>query len=222
MLVLDAIVAEQLLPSLAHDLRNPLNSMHLVIELLSRLSQVAINEGFPEKLAQLVSRLKGEVTRLSDTLLLLPQYWPSTDAEAAAEHYELGSLVRESLGAMGYSMRTRQIQCISELPVECVPLQSEPSQARLIVLSVLVYILNRLENGTSLRVRIEWRGAAAVVILDHTRESLREGASLGQLPTWRSHILLEALRSLLNNRGGRLDITAGETECQYTLLLHSH
>lgn len=218
LLVLDASVAEFLLPTLAHDLRNPLNSMQLAIELLARLAPAGSDNAARDKLAKLATMFRNEVKRLTDMIEHLPEYLPSSDALATIEPFDLRLVLKQATAALSHSMRARQIQCQTDASDDPAHVLGVPAHIRTVLIALISSVVKQLQTRAQLALRLDFQGSKACVIVEHAIDAVQVDARLA--PAQRRHeALRRALASVLENQHASLAVYDHGEQRTHRLLL---
>jgi signal transduction histidine kinase len=206
LLVLDASVAEYLLPTLSHDLRNPLNSMQLAIELLARLAPAGSDDAARDKLAKLATMFRNEVKRLTDTIEHLPDYLPSSDSLATIEPFDLRVVLKQATAALSHSMRAREIQFETDASDGSVWVRAVPTHIRTVLIALISSIIKQLQSRAQLALRVDFQGSNACVRVEHAIDALQIDLGLARIQR-RHEALRRALASVLENQHASLAVS---------------
>jgi signal transduction histidine kinase len=137
----------QLAASVAHEVRNPLTGIKLLVESGMR--------GRPEtNLTRAdLGVIRDEITRLETTVQMLLDF--ARPAPAARSACDLGALVRQAVDLIRSRARALRVRIESELPEATLNAEVDPHQLKTLVLNLFLNALDAMPAGGVLRVRLE-------------------------------------------------------------------
>lgn len=150
--------------ALRHDLKTPLNSMQIALELLA--GSVADDSGQPpgeRLLAQqrYVNVLRDDVTRLNRNLRAAVDQ----PLVAAVQSFDLGHLLRETADRLESQARRQGIRVQAHLPAETITLHGAEDWLRQALLNIAVYQLETLPGDGRIDIECETHERTATVVL---------------------------------------------------------
>ena len=134
---------------LVHEIRNPLNSINLNLQILEEDLSTE-NRGAPEGLQRRVQRIRGEVERLERILTDFRRY--ASLPPLTFETWDLAPLIEEVLDFNEPEAQRQNVQVsrdIHKLP----PIQLDPSQFKQALLNLIINAVQAMEDGGTLTVR---------------------------------------------------------------------
>jgi two-component system, NtrC family, sensor histidine kinase HydH len=149
----DALRAEQLAAlgqlaaGLAHELRNPLMAMKILVQ-----SAAARGDGAGLR-GRGLAVMEEEITRLERLTSTLLDYARPPRPEKRA--LDLGPLVEETLDLVSGQAGRKDVRLSCDLPGRPVWIEADPGQLRQVVLNLLLNALDAAPEGGEVRVRIE-------------------------------------------------------------------
>lgn len=155
----DLILASQLkglsllYRAIAHDVRGPLHSMALNLELLKVVMEDGdeTDEAKSEQ-AETLTALQGELTRINRALQAMLN--ETTAAAADAERFDARELVAEIERLLRPQARLQGVEVKAELPAEPVELAGQRDRLKQAVLNVAINALEAMPEGGSLDLRL--------------------------------------------------------------------
>ncbi len=183
---------------LSHDLRAPLNAMHLSLELLV----ADLGEGAaPPSCERHIGILRGELARLERWLASM------LDPETARDPVDVAAAVNEVARLVGAQAKRKRVEvdlAISPPPPGAVMNES----IRQALLSVVIDAVEAARAGGRIVIRTAAQGERAAVIVEDTRGEMPEAALREierlECATRQSGTALYAARRLAEREGGRL------------------
>jgi len=148
----------RLVSGVAHEIRNPLNSLRLSVELLERLPRSE------EVMAQQFSRMKAEVDRLSNLLTGLLK--SGTQEPPALRHINLSQLIEETIRLLEPEIQAKALRVVTTLPPG-VTANLDGDRFRQALMNVLLNAIDATPAGSVLRIDLTGQpGAFSVVVSD--------------------------------------------------------
>ncbi len=156
---------------LSHDLRAPLNAIHLSLELLSTaLSEEPCAEQ-PPKWERHVAVMRSELARVQRWLeTTLDQREPA----GRPEPVDLGALLEEVARLVGAQARKQQVRIVLDLPAAPARYSASRPALRQALLNMVLDSLEAMKRGGSLRLWLKEERTEAVLTLEDTRAFLEE------------------------------------------------
>ena len=137
-----------LVRELVHEIRNPLNSINLNLELLEE--DLSDTQRDPDDLQQRVRRVRGEVGRLDRILTDFRRY--AKLPPLTLETCDLARLIEEVLDFNEPEAQKQEIQVIRELQ-ELYPIELDREQFKQALLNLIINANQAMEDGGKLIVR---------------------------------------------------------------------
>jgi signal transduction histidine kinase len=211
--------------ALRHDLKTPLNSMQITLELLAE--SVADDPGLPadERGAaqqRYLKVLRDDVSRLNRQLQLAVLQ-PVSDAAA---FFDLGTVVRDTAARLESQARRQRIRLHVQLADGAVTLQGAESRLRQALLNIAVALLETLPEGGRLSFDAAAEGPLARLIVggdgaaiaESTLDEIERLAGAADAPS--AAMGLRLARVVVESLGGDFRIEpAGERGCAFRLIL---
>jgi signal transduction histidine kinase len=187
---------ERLADDLAHEIKNPLHSMVINLEVLKR--RVARADS-ADDVQRYIGVLAGELERVNRRIeLLLRLSRPGRGAESTT----LNELAEEVLELIQLEARHCDIQVEYHPEGGMVRIHVPREPSRQVILNLVLEVIDRMERGGTLRIHVDERdGETRLAVADSGTAVAGLGA--GDLPP-----RLEAARALADGVGGRVE--AGE------------
>ena len=134
---------------LVHEIRNPLNSINLNLQILEEDLSTE-NRSSPEDLQRRVRRIRGEVERLDRILTDFRRY--ANLPPLTFETCDLAALIEEVLDFNEPEAQRQNVQVSREIP-KLPPVQLDRSQFRQVLLNLIINGVQAMEEGGTLTVR---------------------------------------------------------------------
>ena len=134
---------------LVHEIRNPLNSINLNLQILEEDLSTE-NRSSPEDLQRRVRRIRGEVERLDRILTDFRRY--ANLPPLTFETCDLAALIEEVLDFNEPEAQRQNVQVSREIP-NLPPVQLDRSQFRQVLLNLIINGVQAMEEGGTLTVR---------------------------------------------------------------------
>jgi signal transduction histidine kinase len=194
-------LVERLADDLAHEIKNPLHSMVINLEVLRRrLARLETNNN--EELLRYAGVLGSELERVNRRVdLLLRIARPNPVSEDLGSLVEIVEELREILEI---ECDRRQVHLSIDLPITALRARTSRAQARQIILTLALQIIDSLPRGSTLSVTSE---AGTEFVRVHIHGLDTTGAAVTREPT--DPAALAKSSSLAEQIGGRLDMVGG-------------
>ena len=198
---------ERLADDLAHEIKNPLHSMVINLEVLKRRISRAEPDGQNDML-RYVSVVGSELDRVSQRIeMLLRMIRPGRNADSGT----LNDLIEELLELLAVETRRRSVQIRFEPEQTGARTYVPPGPVRQVLLNLVLEVLDTLSSGDSLHLRVEKADPAArVVVTAHAAEPVGAGVwpGAGGNKTESSELRsrLPIARALGEALGGHVDV----------------
>ena len=190
--------------SLSHELRNPLSSVKMAVQTLSR------NDGLSARDQRRLTIALREIRTLERMLWMLSEYGRETPL--AVDTWSMSDLIQESSGLIEPDLAERSIR-IELLGVEGLPrVRSDGVRLRPVLAQLLLNVAASLEEGAPLllTLRRSDRGVEVEVLDEHAAleagDQSRVFEPFGSRLARGAGLSLAALRRVLQQQGG--DVTA--------------
>jgi signal transduction histidine kinase len=167
-------LVERVADDLAHEIKNPLHSMVINLEVLRR--RIARNSGeHAEELLRYAGILSAELERVSRRVEILLRL---VRPDRAADPVSLAETVEDLLEVVALENERRRVELAHETPELPVPGHIERRTARHLVLNLLLSALDLTAEGGTIRVRTESYGGAERLRIEISPPA-RPGTALG-------------------------------------------
>lgn len=143
----------QLASQITHEIRNPLNSLGLNLELLR--DEIGAPEEHPEAM-RLLNLLQAEIDRLSG---ISENYLEVARAQAQKKEIRVSDLLRELVSFLRQEMSSRQIAMREALLCDDPPISADPNQLRQLFLNLLKNAAEAVGREGEIEIRQEVSGA---------------------------------------------------------------
>jgi len=188
--------------SLSHELRNPLSSVKMAVQTLSR------NEGLSPRDQRRLTIALREIRTLERMLWMLSEY--GREAPLAVDTWSLPDLIQESSGLIEQDLAERSIR-LELLGVEGLPrVRSDGIRLRPVLAQLLLNVASTLEEGQPLllTLRPSDRGAEVELLDEHAAleagDQSRVFEPFGSRLARGAGLSLAALRRVLQQQGGEV------------------
>ncbi len=156
---------------LVHEIRNPLNSINLNLQILEE-DLSAENPSFPSDLQKRVRRIRREVERLDRILTDFRRY--ATLPPLTFETCDLAVLIEEVLDFNEPEAQRQNVQVNREIQ-ELPPVQLDPSQFKQALLNLIINGVQAMEDGGTLTVRAEPLNGGIQIDVEDTGQGIEPG-----------------------------------------------
>jgi signal transduction histidine kinase len=157
----------QMAAGVAHELRNPLTSMKILV-------QSAADRGPAGGLAgRDLAVLEEEITRLEQLTTTLLDFARPPQVEKRAFHAQ--TLLEDTVDLVSSRAAQRDVRIDCDLPAEPVWMEADAGQVRQVVYNLLLNALEALQDGGSVRLALEAAGRWVVVRVTDTGPGLPAG-----------------------------------------------
>jgi signal transduction histidine kinase len=201
------IVMGTIAGGLAHELRNPLNAMHVDSQLLAEEAQAG---GGSEDLVRLARRIGESVQHLDDTLAGFLRM--SKPVHLLRETVQLGQLVKEAIDLVVRDLGRAGILVEWEKPERPVTVWADPTQLRQAVLNLLINAQQAVPEGGVVSVGVEASGGRAGIRVSDTGPGVPEGEREKVFNLFQSTkpsgtgMGLPIARRIVEAHGGRIEV----------------
>lgn len=137
----------QLSAGMAHELRNPLTSMKLIVQKARKGASGNAGEGMSQRELEI---LEEEIDRLERVVGGILDY--ARPPQAHFNRTDLVDVVQRSVELVGDRFRRRGVRLEADLPKEPRYFNGDPSQLRQVLLNLLLNALDMSESGKSVRI----------------------------------------------------------------------
>jgi signal transduction histidine kinase len=151
----------QLAAGIAHELRNPLTSMKLLVQ------TAAENVPAPALQGRDLAVLEDEITRLERLIQTFLDFARPPRLERRA--FALGPVLEQTVGLVGARAERRGVRCTWAAPPEPVVLEADPGQVRQVLLNLLLNALDAVPAGGRIEVGLQVlpsEGTAVLTVAD--------------------------------------------------------
>jgi signal transduction histidine kinase len=160
---LRARVLARVVAGIVHDIRTPLGTMLMKLQLLR--DSIAGEAGLSETVAGHLRVLDAQIERMTE---MVRKVASTVDPPTPLGSVDLGTLVADVVGALGYEAKLRTVELSVEPRTVAVRTPAEPSGVGRLVLCLLGRAIAGTPQGGRVVTRAVTRGGAAVVEVDHT------------------------------------------------------
>jgi len=188
--------------SLSHELRNPLSSVKMAVQTLSR------NEGLSQRDRRRLTIALREIRTLERMLWMLSEY--GREAPLAVETWSLPDLIQESAALVEQDLSERNVR-LEVAGAEGLPrVRSDGIRLRPVLAQLLLNVASSLEEGQPLAVTLRPSGRGAEVRLLDEHAALGPGDAERLFEPFGSRLArgaglsLAALRRVLQQQGGEV------------------
>lgn len=192
---LRARVLARVVAGIVHDIRTPLGTMLMKLQLLR--DAIAGEAGLSDTVAGHLRVLDGQIERMTE---MVRKVASTVDPPTPLGSVDLGTLLADVAGALGYEAKLRSVELTVEPRTAAVRTPAEPSGVGQLVLCLMGRAIAATPQGGRIVSRAVTRGGSAVVELDHT-------ASAGEAPVGYD---VDVLTTSAIALGGRLDRGPGD------------
>jgi signal transduction histidine kinase len=161
--VLRARILARVVAGVVHDIRTPLGTMLMKLQLLR--DAISGEAGLSETVAGHLRVLDAQIERMTE---MVRKVATTVDPPAPLGWVDAGALLADVAGALGYESKLRTIELVVEPRSTAVRTSADPSGVGQLVLCLVGRALAATPPGGRLLARALTRGGAAVVELDHT------------------------------------------------------
>lgn len=189
---------ERLADDLAHEIKNPLHSMVINLEVLKRRVARAAAADDPHDMMRYIGVLNGELERVTQRVeLLLRLVRPGRGAETATPH----DILEELMELLQLEGSHREVAVTYEPNLDVCRARVARDPARQIFLNVVLHVLDGLAPGG--RLLVATRLCEDQVCVEIRGEPVAQGADAVPGARW------AVARALAQSLGGSADCTAG-------------
>jgi signal transduction histidine kinase len=136
----------QLAAGIAHELRNPLMSMKILV-------QSAADQGDPARLGvRGLAVLEEEITRLERLTGAFLDF--ARPPRVQEQRLDVRGVVEQTVGLVAGRAGQRGVRLDAELPQEPVPVEADPGQLRQVLLNLLLNAVEAVPDGGTVQVRV--------------------------------------------------------------------
>jgi signal transduction histidine kinase len=192
---LRARVLARVVAGVVHDIRTPLGTMLMKLQLLR--DAIAGEAGVSEAVAGHLRVLDAQIERMAE---MVRKVASTVDPPAPLGWVDLAALVSDLAGALSYEAKLRTIELTVEPRLAAVRTAADPAGVGQLVLCLVGRALAMTPAGGRLVARAVTRGGAAVLELDHT-------AGAGEPAVGYD---VDVLTTSAETLGGRLERGAGD------------
>jgi signal transduction histidine kinase len=195
-------LVERLADDLAHEIKNPLHSMVINLEVLRRRLARLENAG-NEELLRYAGVLGSELDRVNrrvDLLLRIARPDPLTDDLGT-----LAEIIEELREIIEIECDRQQVHLSIDLPVSAIRARTPRAEARQLILTVALRTIDALPRGGSLRITSDAGPEFARV---HIHGFDGNGRPVAAEPATQDIASFGIVRSLAERIGGRLDLVS--------------
>ena len=195
---------------LVHEIRNPLNSINLNLQLLEE--DLSATDNRPDDLRQRVQRVRGEVERLDRILDDFRRY-----AKLPAPAFEicnLGVLITEVLDFNEPEAQRQNVEVIRDIRRDLPPIRLDREQFKQALLNLIINANQAMEDGGKLAVRAQRLNGQIRIDVEDTGDGIppdqlerifelffstkREGTGVG----------LTIVKKVVEGHGGRVTVNS--------------
>jgi signal transduction histidine kinase len=192
--------------SLSHELRNPLSSVKMAVQTLSR------NDGLSPRDQRRLTIALREIRTLERMLWMLSEY--GREAPLAVDAWSLPDLIQESAGLIEQDLAERSVR-LELLGADGLPrVRSDAVRLRPVLAQLLLNVAASLEDGEPLLVALRRSDRGAEVELNDVHAALGPGDESRVFEPFGSRLArgaglsLAALRRVLQQQGGEISAEA--------------
>jgi signal transduction histidine kinase len=156
-------VLARVVAGIVHDIRTPLGTMLMKLQLLR--DAIAGEAGLSETVAGHLRVLDSQIERMTE---MVRKVASTVDPPTPLGSVDLGALVADVAGALGYEAKLRTIELTVEPRAVAVRTPAEPSGVGQLVLCLMGRALATTPQGGRVVARVVSRGGAAVVEVEQT------------------------------------------------------
>ena len=193
--VLRARVLARVVAGVVHDIRTPLGTMLMKLQLLR--DAIGGEAGLSETVAGHLRVLDAQIERMTE---MVRKVASTVDPPAPLGWVEAGVLLADIAGALGYEAKLRSVELTVEPRAASVRTSAEPAGVGQLVLCLLGRAIAATPPGGRLVARALARGGAAVVEIDHTASASEPAVGYD----------LDVLTTSAAALGGRLERGSGD------------
>jgi signal transduction histidine kinase len=161
--ILRAWVLTRVVAGVVHDIRTPLGTMLMKLQLLR--DAIAAESGLSETVAGHLRVLDAQIERMTE---MVRKVSSAVDPPAPLGWVDLAALLGDLAGTLAYEAKVRSIELTVECRTVVVRTSAEPAAVGHLVLCLLGRALASTAPGGKLLARALSSGGSAVVELDHT------------------------------------------------------
>lgn len=192
---LRARVLARVVAGIVHDIRTPLGTMLMKLQLLR--DAIASETGLSETVAGHLRVLDAQIERMTE---MVRKVASTVDPPTPLGSVDLGALLADVAGALGYEAKLRTVELTVEPRGAVVRTPAEPLGVGQLVLCLLGRALAAAPPGGRVLARALSRGGASVVEVEHTAGAAEAPAGYD----------VDVLASTAAALGGRLEGGPGE------------
>ena len=198
----------------AHEIGNPLNSMHIHLQLLERKLKKAVPDLYEAELRELIEISTVEATRLDHTI---DQFRKAIrPSQPRGEPTEINALIREAMRFLEPELNDRGLQLTLELHSALPPLQLDPDQIKQAFYNVVKNATQATPSGGTIIVHSDLTDEYVTVSFTDSGEGIsadnmssvfqpyfstkKSGTGLGLL----------IIRRIIREHGGEIEIASEE------------
>lgn len=161
--------------SLAHEVRNPLNSISLQLVLLSRRLN-RLESSARTELAALVESARGEIDRLDG---LVEDFLSLSSIDRLDPSWiDLRALMREVIGLMTPVARQKDITVVEDLPDQLPPIRLDPEKIKQVLLNLARNGIEAMPRGGTLTLGTRALEEAIVIHVTDTGDGIEPGLDI--------------------------------------------
>jgi signal transduction histidine kinase len=167
---LRARVLTRVLAGIVHDIRTPLGTMLMKLQLLR--DALSGEAGLSETVAGHLRVLDAQIERITE---LVRKVASTIEPPAALGWVDAAALLADVAGALGYEAKLRTIELVLEARGAAVRTSAEPAGVGPLLLCLFGRVVAATPQGGRVVARALTRGGSAVVELDHTASAGEPG-----------------------------------------------
>ena len=156
---------DEMLAIVAHDLRNPLNTISMGAQLLEEV--VDTSRTLEHRQIQVIQRSVRRMTELIQDLLDIKRI-ESGRLPVEPRQEDLGVLVREALEILRPQANARELVLSAELPHQLPPVMADPARVQQLISNLVGNAIKFTQHGGTITVRAELEGNEVLVAVTDT------------------------------------------------------
>ena len=156
---------DEMLAIVAHDLRNPLNTISMGAQLLEEV--VDVSRTLEHRQIQVIQRSVRRMTELIQDLLDIKRI-ESGRLPVEPRQEDLGALVREALEILRPQANARELQLSAELPPQLPPVMADPARVQQLISNLVGNAIKFTKHGGTITVRAELEANEVLVAVMDT------------------------------------------------------
>ncbi len=193
-------VLARVVAGIVHDVRTPLGTMLMKLQLLR--DAIAGEAGLSEAVAGHLRVLDAQIERMAE---MVRKVATTVDPPAPLGWVELGALLADVVGALGYEAKLRGVEVVVEPRTATVRTSADPAAVGRLVLCLVGRVIAVTPAGGRVVARASSRAQEAVLELDHTPAAPGEAAGYDA-----AGYEVDVLTTSTSALGGRLERGSGE------------